>query len=973
MSQQGTHDGAQAGRSPSSSASPSPDFVAPRARRSGSASPGPHHEARASAQEAMAEAAKVFAKALTSQLKNAGGSSSSSSSSSHQSRSGSPDPTPPVIPEEPTEEAVIELIQGYMERLQLMLMSHRDGCALLRQAAAEVRGGMAPPQTLTMLSLSKSEKGSTAYLNEMSHMAGIASWLSRAYGALQQAMVTPWVPGTTPPIAKAALFVAAGHAQALATFEELSLLNHGHRAAGMQQAIPYLGSGQAEAETGHPRYRDDIEAAIPRLPPLPPPNSTPPIRRGRGGGRGGREFNNPRGQRFSANSHQQGWFEQAPTPWIRQQPPPPPPEQIQFGQFGGSQFQQIPQGGFPPPPSGAPPLSLPRAGRTLTSYPSPPVGLPGRSSLPPPGLTATPVAAKESSQPVSSSEDTLKKLLTKCETQLKDPMWSQKLSQASAWMIRSSWVQRTVKGASWSWNKKKAPVGWKMDNPPVTDESFMDQELQELLRIGAVEKGKPVVCTSPIFSQVSAGKPRLICDLRRLNSHIVVSRTRLTSLKEISNWLVPDSWVGRIDVKRAFSQIPVKEALRKYLGFQWKGEVYRFSTLPFGLAISPFILIKVLKPILEIAHKLRIKVVLYMDDFVVQAATRKRCLEDMATLLRILQDHQVRVSPAKILWPSQEQVILGAVFSTSGTVRIKPAPQKLFQCKACWLAIKRGNLHLLPKGFGILGWVAQASPALKFRSRFLHSEINTGNAAGFWYQVNVLLSLLTPSLPFTEVGAIHQPELTLVSDASESGWGGVLQTSSGVVLGQIGGPHLSRGESSLVKEARGLLLALKGFANRIPAGQPIKLVVDNTPLMWALRNYGSLVSPAANHIMQEVFNFLDMKKARIVTEYIESEINPADPPSRWSHNMRPRMMLWPEPKQLMVMISEMRAAQSRPEILLMTPNWPAAIWYPMLAEVATNKLIEIRRPAWVLHPSQGWIRPPRWGLLIWQVPAQSLL
>ena len=53
---------------------------------------------------------------------------------------------------------------------------------------------------------------------------------------------------------------------------------------------------------------------------------------------------------------------------------------------------------------------------------------------------------------------------------------------------------------------------------------------------------------------------------------------------------------------------------RTYLGFCWEGKFYVFTVLPFGLASSPYVFTKCLRPIAGFWREHGVHIVLYLDD-----------------------------------------------------------------------------------------------------------------------------------------------------------------------------------------------------------------------------------------------------------------------------------------------------------------------------------------------------------------------
>lgn len=76
-----------------------------------------------------------------------------------------------------------------------------------------------------------------------------------------------------------------------------------------------------------------------------------------------------------------------------------------------------------------------------------------------------------------------------------------------------------------------------------------------------------------------------------------------------------------VDLKDAYLSVLVHESSRKFLRFIWKGACYQFKALPFGLCSAPRIFTKVLKPVAAFLRKKAIRVLIYLDDFLLLAAT----------------------------------------------------------------------------------------------------------------------------------------------------------------------------------------------------------------------------------------------------------------------------------------------------------------------------------------------------------------
>jgi hypothetical protein len=87
--------------------------------------------------------------------------------------------------------------------------------------------------------------------------------------------------------------------------------------------------------------------------------------------------------------------------------------------------------------------------------------------------------------------------------------------------------------------------------------------------------------------------------------------------------------MAKIDLKDAYTVVPIAEDSRQYLTFQNRGMVYRYRALPpFGVSISSRISSKLMKYAVESLRAKGIRLVYYLDDICLLAKTKTK-----------LQDH----------------------------------------------------------------------------------------------------------------------------------------------------------------------------------------------------------------------------------------------------------------------------------------------------------------------------------------------
>ena len=74
-------------------------------------------------------------------------------------------------------------------------------------------------------------------------------------------------------------------------------------------------------------------------------------------------------------------------------------------------------------------------------------------------------------------------------------------------------------------------------------------------------------------------------------------------------------------LKDAYLTVPMAKACQKYLRFQWRGKIYEFKSLPFGLATAPITFTKLFRPVVAYLRQQGVHLVVYLDNILLMADT----------------------------------------------------------------------------------------------------------------------------------------------------------------------------------------------------------------------------------------------------------------------------------------------------------------------------------------------------------------
>ena len=527
------------------------------------------------------------------------------------------------------------------------------------------------------------------------------------------------------------------------------------------------------------------------------------------------------------------------------------------------------------------------------------------------------------------------------------------------------------------------------------------------------------------------GDLRPILNLRPLNQFIPQRHFKMETLKQVCTMINQGDYLTSIDLTDAFMHVLVHQSSRRFLQFTWKGRLFQFRVLPFGMSLSPMVFTKILKPVLRWARRKGIRLTAYLDDLLIVAKDRATSLRHTELVLHKLADLGFLIKRSKSsLIPSQSIQHLGFTINTTNlsltvpkskirdlrreasrllhrpTSTIRALASFIGKAQSMTIAIFPARLKtrhlLLCKNMALhqtKSWTSplSLSPAAKDELMWWKEQLLSWNGQSF--------------LP-------SSPQVEIYTDASDSGWG------------IVEGHHSWSGqwkthEQQLHINQKELLTIWKALQLNRWTNQTIRILCDNTTTIAYVNKFGGTRSLPLLIIAQRIWDFCLRTNTRLQLSYVPSAFNPADPPSRrlisqlewrisptyfqrlekkWgphsidmfaSHlnHQTPRYVSWkPEPTAwatdamslnwnhlgrlylcppwnlLAQVIAKLQREQT--SATLITPWWPTAIWFPVLKNLAQPRPLQIPRS--MVLPPPGYDASvlqgnPHWSLTAWNI------
>lgn len=184
----------------------------------------------------------------------------------------------------------------------------------------------------------------------------------------------------------------------------------------------------------------------------------------------------------------------------------------------------------------------------------------------------------------------------------------------------SPWVLRVLRfGYCIPWRRPPPPLRRKAYPQPSSDLAFGHKTADKWVSRGFVAELPPEEAAvapdvSPTFF-IHHPKDRLVVDLLAKNEFMEDRKFQYEMLTGYTTQLSPGDHLFSWDLQNAFFHIPLAPADQKRLAFRVGDRVFIPLVLPFGLKLAPFVLTKVLRPVVGYLQRLGIAVLAYMDDF----------------------------------------------------------------------------------------------------------------------------------------------------------------------------------------------------------------------------------------------------------------------------------------------------------------------------------------------------------------------
>ena len=411
------------------------------------------------------------------------------------------------------------------------------------------------------------------------------------------------------------------------------------------------------------------------------------------------------------------------------------------------------------------------------------------------------------------------------------------------------------------------------------------QEVEAMLAKGALEIARdpgPGFYSRLFLVEKATGGWRPVIDLSHLNDFVLLTSFKMETVASVLLSAREGDFLASLDLKDAYFQIPIHRSSRKLLRFMSEGTVYQFKALCFGLSTAPQVFTRVFAAVSAWAHSRGIRLLRYLDDWLVLSSSEKKAKESIRELLSLCRTLGIVINEKKSdLVPSQSAKYLGMTIDT-GAGKVFPSlarVEKFLAVAERFCSMQSPPAQLWQVILGHLASLERLVPHGRLRMRSLQWHLKT-----HWSPESD-----PPSLPvalpeearrdlswwmvrdhlLVGVGfGTPAPDLHLYSDASSSGWGAHLldQNVSGVWSAQEKLLHIN------LLEMKALFLSLQAF-QEVVAGHHVTAMCDNSTVVAYVNKQGGTVSRSLCLLTSRLLRWTESFDVHLDARYLPGESN----------------------------------------------------------------------------------------------------
>lgn len=302
---------------------------------------------------------------------------------------------------------------------------------------------------------------------------------------------------------------------------------------------------------------------------------------------------------------------------------------------------------------------------------------------------------------------------------------------------------------------------------PLAQEKDMDKAIENLLKDKIIEKTTSQFI-NPILPIKKGDQIRPVLDARFLNKRIIPEYERPIPTDELLSKYQGAKYLSTTDLSAAFFQIPLSNDSKQYTAFMYKGQIYQYTVLPYGLCNSVASFMRCINAVL--GPEILSNTIPYIDDLITGSKTFDEHIDHLDKLYTKLLKYNLKIKFSKTLICREEIPCLGHILTTEG---VKVDPEKIKTIRAF---LRPKNVKGLQSFLGLCNYLHKFNPSYAQTVSPLYELLKKGNKFK-WNEIHENAFIKVKEL-FISTVMLHHPTphktFYIECDASHLGLGSLV-------------------------------------------------------------------------------------------------------------------------------------------------------------------------------------------------------